>query len=143
MLSERERRFVEAQRVAHLATADRQAVPHVVPVCFAISGASLYIAIDEKPKVAAPAGLKRLRNIAENPAVAVVIDRYDDDWTRLGWVMIRGRAEILTDSVEMADAHALLRERYPQYREMTLEGLPVIALRMERVTSWASLDLGG
>lgn len=139
MLSERERRFVEAQRVAHLATADRQAVPHVVPVCFAIKGSSLYIAIDEKPKVAAPAGLKRLRNIAENPAVAVVIDRYDDDWTQLGWVMIRGTAEIVEGSAEVAQAHALLRARYPQYREMVLEGRPVVAVRMERVGSWGSL----
>ena len=97
MLPDRERRFLATQRVAHLATADRGAVPHVVPVCFAISGDSLYIAIDEKPKRRPAARLKRLKNISENPAVALVADRYDEDWQRLGWVMLHGRAEILTD----------------------------------------------
>jgi PPOX class probable F420-dependent enzyme len=112
----------------------------VVPVCFAIAANSLFITIDEKPKHGPPAKLRRLRNIAENPAVSVVIDRYDDDWIRLGWVMIRGRAEILFDCPERAEAHARLRTRYPQYRTMTLEGLPVIAVRIERVTSWGNLS---
>ncbi len=79
-----ERRFLEHHRVAHLATADREGAPHVVPVCFAVAGGALYITIDEKPKRPPAAGLKRLRNIAENPAVAVVVDRYDEDWTRIG-----------------------------------------------------------
>jgi PPOX class probable F420-dependent enzyme len=75
MLSDGERRFLAHQRIAHLATADNRAVPHVVPVCFAMSDATLYITIDEKPKRSSTA-LKRLRNIAESPAVAVVVDRY-------------------------------------------------------------------
>lgn len=141
-MSESELQFAEAQRVAHLATADRQGVPHVVPVCFAISGAWLYVAIDQKPKSGDPRRLKRLRNMIENPAVSVVIDRYDEDWTRLGWVMVRGKVEILTVGPEKAGAHSLLRVRYPQYREMVLEELPVIAVRMERVTSWGELGVG-
>ena len=92
MLSDVERRFLAQQRIAHLATADRRAVPHVMPVCFAVLERTLYITIDEKPKRRAPAALKRLRNIAENPAVAVIVDRYDEDWARLGWVMLRGHA---------------------------------------------------
>src|SRR5215472_15279997 len=101
MLSDREHRFVAGRRVGHLATADRAGAPHVVPVCFAIDADALYITIDEKPK-RPDVPLKRLRNTAENPAVAVVVDRYDDDWTRLGWVMLRGRAEILTEGAEHA-----------------------------------------
>jgi PPOX class probable F420-dependent enzyme len=141
MLSERERRFLATRMVGHLATADRGAAPHVVPVCFAISDAALYITIDEKPKVTVGAPLKRLRNIAENPAVAVVVDRYDDDWTRLGWVMLRGQAEILTEGAEHARAQALLRARYPQLSGMRIAALPVVAVRLGRVTSWGNLSV--
>jgi PPOX class probable F420-dependent enzyme len=140
MLSEREHRFLAGRRVGHLATADRRGAPHVVPVCFAISGTSLYVAIDAKPKRQPVTGLKRLRNIAENPVVAVVVDRYDEDWARLGWVMLRGRAEILAGGAEHGDAQALLRRRYPQLEAMRIEDYPVIAVRIERVTSWGDLS---
>ena len=139
MLPDRERRFLATQRVAHLASADRGAVPHVVPVCFAISGDSLYIAIDEKPKRRPAARLKRLKNISENPAVALVADRYDEDWQRLGWVMLHGRAEILTDGTEHDAAQALLRSRYSQLAAMALAALPVIVVRIARTTSWGNL----
>lgn len=112
MLSDGERRFLADRKIAHLATADRRAVPHVVAVCFAMSEGTLYITIDEKPKRDPGTTLKRVRNIMENPAVAVVVDRYDDDWALLGWVMLRGRAEILTDGMEHDDAQALLRSRW-------------------------------
>jgi len=140
MISDRERRFVASRMVGHLATADARARPHVVPVCFALGDDALYITIDEKAK-RADRPLKRLRNIAENPAVAVVVDRYDDDWTRLGWVMLRGPAEILTGGAEHARAQALLRARYPQLGAMQIEALPVIAVRLERVTSWGNLSV--
>jgi PPOX class probable F420-dependent enzyme len=126
MLSDGQRRFLAQQRIAHLATADKRAVPHVVPVCFAIHDRTLYITIDEKPKARSGTPLKRLRNIAENAAVAVVVDHYDEDWTRLG--------------TEHETAQALLRERYPQLRAMQLAGLPVIAVRIERTTSWGKLS---
>jgi PPOX class probable F420-dependent enzyme len=135
--SQSERRFLEQRRVAHLATADRAGEPHLMPVCFALTGATLYITVDEKPK--RRNGLKRLRNIAENPSVAVTADRYDEDWTKLGWVMLRGRAEILTQGVEHDEAQERLRVRYPQLRAMAIAELPVIALRIARVTSWGSL----
>lgn len=138
MLSDTERRFLAQQRIAHLATADKRAVPHVVPVCFAIREHTLYITIDEKPKRSTTA-LRRLRNIAENPAVAIVADHYDEDWTRLGWVMLHGRAEILPEGSEHADAQALLRERYPQLRAMQIAEHPVIAVRIERTSSWGNL----
>jgi PPOX class probable F420-dependent enzyme len=139
MLSEGQRQFIDRQRVAHLATADRLAEPHVVPVCFALAGSTLYITVDEKPKKTDGA-LKRLGNIAENPQVAVVIDSYAEDWSRLGWVLLRGRAEILLDGKEHDDAQALLRARYPQLETMHIAHLPVIAVRIARVTSWGNLD---
>ena len=139
-LADNHRRFLEAQRVAHLATADAQARPHVVPVCFAVSRNSIYITIDDKPKRTDSAFLKRLRNIAENPAVALVVDRYDDeDWSRLGWVLVRGNAEILGTGSEHAAAQQLLRNRHPQMDAMALEKHPVIAIRIDRVTSWGDL----
>jgi PPOX class probable F420-dependent enzyme len=139
MLSDREHRFLAQQRIAHLATADRGAVPHVVPVCFAVAGGTLYITIDEKPKRGT--ALKRLKNIAENPAVAVIVDRYDEDWSRLGWVMLRGRAEILREGQEHQDAQDLLRARYPQLAAMQITAYPVIAVRIERTTSWGDLSV--
>lgn len=141
MLSDRERAFLLAQRVGHLATADRRAIPHVVPVCFALSQGSLYITIDEKPKRVTGGALKRISNIEGNPRVAIVVDRYDDDWTRLGWVMLRGRAEILHAGTEHDHAQELLRSRYPQLVAMQIAEQPVIAVRLERVTSWGDLSV--
>ena len=126
-------------RVARLATADASRAPHVVPVCCALIGDNLYVTIDEKPKDSNVRRMKRLRNIDENPQVAVVFDRYDEDWSRLAWVMLRGRAEILDDGDEHDRAQAALRERYPQYRTMRLDPLPVIALRIGRVSAWGAL----
>ena len=140
MVPEREREFLAGRRVAYLATADRRAAPHVVPVCFALHGETLYITIDDKPKRVSGGALKRIRNIAENSAVAVVADRYDEDWTRLGWVMLHGRAEILTEGTEHDAAQALLRARYPQLASMRIGDRPVIAVRVERITSWGNLD---
>ncbi|MDR3533916.1 MAG: TIGR03668 family PPOX class F420-dependent oxidoreductase [Rhodopila sp.] len=139
MLSDAQRRFLDQSRVAHLATADRAGAPHLVPVCFCLIGLSLYITVDEKPK-RADIPLKRLRNIQENPAVAVTVDQWDEDWTRLAWVMLRGSADILIDGDEHDHAQAGLRLRYPQYRLMDLAPLPVIAVRIRRVLSWGALD---
>ena len=139
MISPAARAFLDASKVGHLATADAHAAPHVVPVCFACTDTTLYITIDAKPKGPA-SGLKRLRNIMANPQTAFIADRYDDDWSRLGWVMLRGAAEILDAGTEHDRAQALLRDRYTQYRTMPLEQLPVIALRIARVTTWGNLS---
>ena len=139
MLSDDQRRFLDRRKIAHLATADAHAVPHVVPVCFALSDDALYITVDEKPKQRPGVTLKRLRNIAENPAVALVADRYDENWTRLGWVMLHGRAEVLEDGAEHDHAQALLRSRYRRLESMAIATLPVIAVRIERTTSWGNL----
>jgi PPOX class probable F420-dependent enzyme len=141
ILTDRQRAFVLSQRVARLATADAAGAPHVVPVTFALDGDALYIGIDGKPKQADAAGLKRLRNIAANPAVAVVVDRYAEDWSRLGWVMLRGPAAVLqAGQPGHAAAQALLRARYPQLNAMRIDALPVIALRIARVTAWGDLS---
>ena len=137
--------WLARQRVARLASADANAAPHVIPVCFALSrdAQSLYITVDEKPKNTTRA-LKRVRNILENPQVALVADRWDEDWSQLAWVMVRGPAEIIemgeVSNVEHAAAQALLRAKYPQYQDMTLEPLPVIAVRIARLTWWGRLD---
>lgn len=142
-LSDRQRRFLDAGRVGHLATADHAGVPHVVPVCYAVANETVYITVDEKPK-RRDIPLKRVRNILENPRFSFVVDRWDEDWTRLGWIMLRGAAEILTSGAEHAPEHdraqALLRERYPQYRTMALEELPVLALRIASITGWGNLS---
>jgi len=138
MLATRELQFLQSQRVGHLATADANGRPHVVPVCFAYVDDRIYIAIDEKPKRSLR--LKRLRNIEANPEVAIIFDRYDEDWTRLGWVLIRGTAAVLGYGPEHARALAALREKYPQYRAMALEERPVIRITVERVSSWGTLS---
>ena len=141
MLSARQRHFIDTRRVAHLATADGKAAPHVVPVCFGLLDEVLYITIDQKPKREPPRPLKRLSNIVQNPQAAIVFDHYDEDWRRLAWVMLRGRAEILESGGEHDRAQALLRLRYRQLEGMRIEGLPVIAIRIERATSWGALDV--
>jgi PPOX class probable F420-dependent enzyme len=138
MISGAVRAFLDSMKVGHLATADARAAPHVVPVCFACTDTALFITIDAKPKGDA-AGLKRIRNIMANPQVAFIVDRYDEDWSRLGWVMLRGTAEILDAGAEHDGAQVLLRDRYEQYRGMPIEALPVIALRVARVTTWGNL----
>ncbi|OLC12136.1 MAG: PPOX class F420-dependent oxidoreductase [Candidatus Rokubacteria bacterium 13_1_40CM_69_27] len=123
-------------RVARLGTADRTARPLVVPVCYAFDGQHVYSAIDAKPK--RTRALRRLRNIAENPAVALVVDHYDEEWTRLCYVIAEGRAEILTAGADYARGIDLLLAKYPQYRAMGLsrEAGTLIRIAPERYLCW-------
>lgn len=132
-----EQTFVLARRVGHLATVDRTGEPFVVPICYAWDGARFYTPVDEKPK-SGSGPLKRVRNIQETAVATLVIDQYDDqDWSRLGWVLVRGTAAIIAPGAEEHSvAVALLRDRYPQYRQMALESLPVIEITPRRITSW-------
>ena len=140
MLTDEQRRFLDAGRVARLATADAAGRPHVVPICYALAGNAVYFTIDEKPKRKPGGKLKRLANLRGNPCAALVVDRYDDDWSRLGWVMVQGRAEILESGPEHDLAQARLRARYPQLAAMRIEGLPVVAVRVDHAASWGRLD---
>lgn len=139
MLTDAQYRFLNTARVGRLATADAKGAPHLVPVCYAIDGMTAYITVDEKPK-RTDIPLKRLRNIQQNPAVALTVDRWDEDWSRLAWVMLRGNAIILDAGEEHDAAQALLRERYPQYRSMDIAPLPVIAIRIARALGWGDLS---
>jgi PPOX class probable F420-dependent enzyme len=140
VVGDRVRTFLARQRVARLATASARAEPHVVPICFCLIDDTLYVAIDEKPKTGELQRLRRLRNIAANPWVAVVADVYDDaDWSRLGFVLLRGTARLIEGGDEHARAVDELRAKYVQYRAMALEARPVIAIDVERVTTWGNL----
>ena len=131
-----ERARFAAARVARLATADAEGRPHLVPVCFAVSGDTVYVAVDAKPK--RTLRLKRLANLAANPAAALLADHYDDeDWSRLWWVRADGTARILEDGEERARALALLAERYRQYAETPPPG-PVIAIDVSRWSGWSA-----
>ncbi len=137
------RTFLTRHRVAHLATADDAGRPHVVPICYAIDEETLYSVLDDKPKRSPPRQLRRVRNILTNPRVAVVVDSYTEDWTALGYVLVEGTARLIESGTEHSTAVRLLREKYPQYRSMPLEGRPVIAITISRVVSWGRLDPGG
>ena len=129
--------FLDTQRAGRLATATSDGAPHVIPVCYACDGASLYIALDAKPKRVAPERLRRIRNILENPRVALVIDRYSDDWSQLAYLLIQGTAVLVRpDAAEHSRAIMLLRERYVQYLAMPIEQQPVIAIRPATVVAW-------
>jgi PPOX class probable F420-dependent enzyme len=132
-------RFVAGGRVGRLATASASGVPHVVPVCFVLQGGRVYIALDEKPKSVPPRRLRRVRNIVENPRVQLLVDRYDEDWRRLAFVQLSGSAQLIERSTEHAAALAALREKYPQYRAMSLEARPVIRIDVERATAWGDV----
>jgi len=136
-LSEEARAFAASQRLGHLATADRSARPHVVPVCYALHGDCIYIVIDDKPKRDRHR-LQRLRNLAVNPQAALVIDQYDEDWSRLAFLLIRGEAALVTDEHEYGAALETLRARYPQYRSMALAIAthPMIRLTPRRHHLW-------
>jgi PPOX class probable F420-dependent enzyme len=129
------RRRVAGARVARLATAGPDGRPHVVPITFATRDDALFFAVDSKPKNTTR--LRRLRNIEANPHVSVLIDHYDEDWTKLWWVRIDGRAVVVHDGAAFDEAIALLTERYPQYRSQTPVG-PAVMVTIERMSGWSA-----
>jgi PPOX class probable F420-dependent enzyme len=132
-------RLVRSARVAHFATADANGQPHVIPICFVFDGKEFFSPIDEKPKRTTPQRLKRLKNIRENPQVSLVIDRYDEDWTKLAYILVMGTARILTSGQRHRKAVTLLRRKYRQYRSMAIHNRPMIAIRPKRVITWGAL----
>lgn len=130
-------RFVRSARVAHLATVDAGGQPLVIPICFAFDGKDFFSPIDEKPK--RTTRLKRLRNIEENPKVSLIIDRYDEDWHRLAYLLIRGAAKILLRGTRHRRGVQLLRRKYPQYRSMAINDRPMIVIIPKQLTCWGDL----
>lgn len=138
--------FLTAARTAVLATIDRAGRPRLVPICFVASatehGLRLYSPIDEKPKASDdPLTLGRVRDIAANPSVSVLVDRWSEDWSRLAWLRVEGTAQLLDngDGVEHAAAVDALRTKYPQYETHRLEARPIIRISIERTRSWGDL----
>ena len=136
MTEDEAKRRCAAAQVARLATVGAQGRPHIVPICFALDGETLYSAVDAKPK--STTSLRRLQNAAAHPHVAVLVDHYDDDWSTLWWVRIDGRARIATGD-EREHALALLRDKYEQYRRQPPPG-PVLAIEALAWRSWASAE---
>jgi PPOX class probable F420-dependent enzyme len=140
MFAQDERRYLEAARIGRLATADSQGRPHAVPVCFALHE-GIVTPIDEKPQDAPPDGLRRSRDIDANPRVALIVDHYTEEWSRLGWVQVRGTATHLApDDPAHPAAVTALREKYDQYAAHALEDRPIIHVDPGSVRSWGTLE---
>lgn len=132
MLTNEQSGFLSRRFVASIATADAHGSPHVVPICFAIGNNSAYIVTGESDK--------RARNVKENPQSALVADYYEDDWNRIGYVLIKGAAKILKTGEEYEEAVQLLRDRYPQFQKRQLfKPKSILALRIKVVVGWGDL----
>jgi PPOX class probable F420-dependent enzyme len=129
------RRRIDGAQVARLATVGRDGRPHIVPITFAMNDATIYFAIDFKPKKTTD--LQRLRNIEANPSVSVLVDHYEADWTKLWWVRVDGSARIVIDGALFENGIARLTQRYAPYRSVRPVG-PVVAIAVERMTGWSA-----
>ena len=132
--------FIQHMRVARLGTIGAAGSPSLVPICFAVLGSdapSIVSVLDEKPKGVADTELARVRNIRRDPRVTLIVDRYEEDWSKLAYVQMHGRARLIepSDAVH-AGAIQALREKYPQYRSMAIEHRPVIVIEPLRTRSW-------
>ena len=124
-----------AARVARLATTDPDGRPHLIPIVFALEGDTLYTAVDKKPKRSTK--LRRIENARARPDVTILVDDYEEDWGRLWWIRLRGRARVLDAGEERERALALLQDKYPQYREEPPDG-PVLAVDVIEVREWSA-----
>jgi PPOX class probable F420-dependent enzyme len=151
-LTPTERDLIATARTAVLATIDPDGLPRLVPICYAsprepagVAGAVVYSPLDAKPKrVADPHRLARVRDIIARPEVRLLVDRWDEDWTRLAWVRLGGRADVLepdreADRAERTAAIAALRAKYPQYADHDLESRPLIRVTLTDISSWGDL----
>src|SRR3989442_7597678 len=134
--TEAELDFLARTRVGRLATADAAGQPHLIPVVFATDGRKLYTPIDNKPKRVRPRELKRVRNLLENPKVAFTVDQYDEDWTQLSWLMVRGNGTLVENGEAQITDVRLLKEKNAQYETTPLQDRPLIVIPPLHVTSW-------
>ena len=142
MISGAVQKILKKARVARLATLDDKNRPHIVPICFVYDGKLLYTAVDRKPKRVPRERLARLRNIRAAPRIAFLIDEYDEDWTQLWYILIRGKAKLIPKSAHKEHARAIrkLRAKYPQYAQGILaDDAPIIRITPERATFWGKI----
>lgn len=135
-------KILKTARVARLATSDAKCRPHIVPICYVYYGKLFYTAIDLKPKRVPRERLARLQNIRAVPRVALLIDKYDEDWTHLWYILIRGKAKLLPRSAQKERSLAIrkLRAKYPQYAQgMLADDAPIIRITPERTTAWGKI----
>lgn len=131
------RRLAGEARSARVSTIDADGRPNLVPIVFVLEGDTIYSSVDAKPKESPE--LQRLANVRANPeAIAVLIDHYEEEWTALWWVRLRGRGRVLEEGPERERAHSLLRKRYPRYEEMPPQG----AVLAVDVTEWRGWSWG-
>ena len=128
--------LLRTARVGRLATVGGDGRPLVVPVCYAFDGVRVYSAVDPKPK--RTRDLRRLRNIAANPLVSLVVDEYVEEWTQLRYIIVEGHADVLTEGADFGQAIDLLIAKYPQYRALGLarDAGAVIRLAPDRLLHW-------
>ena len=139
-LSRAIRKRLETARVARLATLDYKQGPHLIPICFAFDGKVFYSAIDRKPKRVAPKRLARLKNIARTPKVALLIDHYEENWARLWYVLVRGNAELVSNSTERSRALKLLKRKYQRYADgMLQDDAIILRISSRRITAWGDI----
>lgn len=132
--------FIERARVARLATIDSEFKPHLVPVVFVFNGNHFFIPVDEKRKTAKPEKLKRIRNIQDNPNVTLLIDEYSEDWTKLAFVMIQGKASVATKeegNIQVREAYKKLMSKYLQYQKVRV-GEMCIIITPKKIASWSN-----
>lgn len=132
--------FIERARVARLATIDSEFKPHLVPVVFVFDGNHFFIPVDEKRKTTKPEKLKRIRNIQDNPNVTLLIDEYSEDWTKLAFVMIQGKASVATKeegNIQVREAYKKLMTKYLQYQKVSV-GEMCIIISPKKVASWSN-----
>ena len=135
---------IDRARVARLATVDSENKPHLVPVVFVFDGNYFFIPVDEKRKKVKPEKLKRIKNLQNNRNVALLIDEYSEDWTKLAFVMIQGKATIITTetqgNIQLQEAYKKLTTKYSQYQKIGLSEMCII-IKPEKVTSWKNSQL--
>ncbi len=129
-----------AARVARLATTDADGRPHLVPIVFALAGDTLYSAVDRKPKRSQK--LRRIENARARPDVTILVDNYEEEWDRLWWIRLRGRARVLDAGDERERALTLLAAKYPQYVDEPPDG-PVLAVDVTEIRSWSAIGKNG
>ena len=129
--------LIKRAKVARLATVDQKSHPYVVPVVFVFHENSFFIPLDEKVKTVNARKLKRVKNIEKNPNVTLLIDEYQNDWKKLFFLMIHGKATVTDgkNSKIMDKVHKLLISKYPQYKKIGV-GNSCIKINTTKVTFW-------